>query len=705
MKRIFTFGLFLMVFSLLNTANIYAQPANDNACDALEITLDGAAVIVSNVGATVEAGEENIIPPTSTTCDPGTWCDNNSPTGGAAFNHSMWFKFTAPSTTAANIDICGSTFDSQLALYRATDCADFSSYTLIWATDDQAGCGNDPDNPDLASTIRIECLEAGAEYMVVVDDWQNDAANPVDTGDVVILITTEQKIDPGVNLTNTPTIEQPQCPGGSEGSIDISLISGVEPVTYAWSNGATSQDVSGLTAGTYQVTVTDFCNTTQVASFDLEDPTEPDAIVFAALPIELVHPTHCGDGAYGGQISVPISEGVGPFTYAWSNGDTLGLINGLADGSYTVTVTDNCGINTAVRTYNVGMEAGQDVDLEGTCGSIQIGVDNSSTGGDVSEVTYSTDQSTASGIACRGGGSIARSATWRSFDLANDFGVTGEVNLDGVEVFITSNPNFENAIGVNVKFTAYIASSVLLDDPNLQLIVLDSLETFIPEVPNYTSYVIPLKGQGLGATDILAIKVETLTASPDGHRFDFANNETPTTQQTYITSDDCGIATPILLSSIGFNQQIVMNMFLSNGSGLSYQWDGEVDDPTSPTPTATGMAGGTYSVTITDDACGTTRTDAVEVSCWTVSTEDIVEGTFSISPNPSNGDFIFTNEGAYRDMTIQIFDVQGKLVHTNLMTIGNGESQGLNLTGLAKGIYMAKLSNDNAVETHRLVIQ
>lgn len=703
MKRIFTFGFLLMMFSFLNVSNVMAQPANDNVCDALDITLDGPAVVVSNIDATVEAGEQDIVPPGSTACDPGTWCDNNSPTGGPAFNHSLWFKFVAPASTAVNIDICGSTFDSQLALYKATDCADFSTFEFIYANDDQAGCGIDV---GFSSTIRIECLTAGDTYHIVVDDWQNDATNPVDSGDVVIAITTEMKIDPGVQTTNTPTVVEPLCPGGNEGSIDIELISGVEPVTYLWApGGETTQDISGLAAGTYTVTVTDFCGTSEVTSYDLEDPTEPAAIAFGSYPIEIVHPTHCGSGMRGGQISAPISEGVGPFTYAWSTGDTIGLVTGLADGEVTVTVTDNCGINTAERTYYVGATAGPDIDLETTCGDTQIGVDNAAAGGDITEVTYSTDQTTESGIACRGGGFIARSATWRSFDMATDFGVNDEWSLHGVEVFITSDPNYDLEVGVNVKFTAYIASTVELDDPNLQLITLDSIETFITEVPDYTPYLIPLRASGLGPTDILAVKVETLTSSGDGHRFDFSSNSTQTTQTTYITSDDCGLTTPIKLSDIGFDQQMVMNVFLDNGTGLSYEWGGPVDDPTSATPMALGTETTTYTVTITDDACGTTYTDDVTVSCWTVSTEDLVEESFTISPNPSNGEFIMVNEGASRDMNIQVFDLQGKLVYSNFLNIGSGDTQALNLNGLAKGIYMAKLANNNEVETHRLVIQ
>jgi len=47
------------------------------------------------------------------------------------------------------------------------------------------------------------------------------------------------------------------CNGGSTGSIDLSVTGGSGSYTYLWSNGATTQDISGLSAGTYSVVVTE----------------------------------------------------------------------------------------------------------------------------------------------------------------------------------------------------------------------------------------------------------------------------------------------------------------------------------------------------------------------------------------------------------------------------------------------------------------
>ena len=65
-----------------------------------------------------------------------------------------------------------------------------------------------------------------------------------------------------VTLSNGPVITLVNqtdvlCHGDASGSLDISVVGGSLPYTYNWSNGSTTQDITGLTAGTYTVIVTD----------------------------------------------------------------------------------------------------------------------------------------------------------------------------------------------------------------------------------------------------------------------------------------------------------------------------------------------------------------------------------------------------------------------------------------------------------------
>ncbi|MCB9020321.1 MAG: SprB repeat-containing protein, partial [Chitinophagales bacterium] len=137
--------------------------------------------------------------------------------------------------------------------------------------------------------------------------------------------------------------------GGSNGWIDIQVDGGTSPYTYAWNtvdgspaaDGATTQDLSGLTVGTYSVVVTDN-NAGQVEkSFVLTQPSTPLSAYINSL----------GTGCFGeenGELSVVASGGVPPYQYLWSTSDgsqhadgaTTDALDSLAAGTYDVTVTD-----------------------------------------------------------------------------------------------------------------------------------------------------------------------------------------------------------------------------------------------------------------------------------------------------------------------------------------------------------------------------
>ncbi len=151
----------------------------------------------------------------------------------------------------------------------------------------------------------------------------------------------------GCTKTTSATVTQPPalslsasvtnilCNGGATGAIDLSVSGGVSPYSYAWTNGATTQDISGLTAGTYTVTVTDANGCTKTTSATV---TENGNLMVSATST----PVSCFGGS-NGTVDLTVSGGVSPYTYAWTNGATTQDLSGLAAGTYTVTVTDNVG--------------------------------------------------------------------------------------------------------------------------------------------------------------------------------------------------------------------------------------------------------------------------------------------------------------------------------------------------------------------------
>ncbi len=145
------------------------------------------------------------------------------------------------------------------------------------------------------------------------------------------------------------TINDENC-GSGNGSINIDVLNAVAPVSYSWSNGATTEDLSNLSAGTYTVVVTDANNCSDVMSFTVNNNTGNLAIAGASLGDE-----NCGNA--NGSIDITVSGGAMPYTYSWSNGATTEDVSGLAAGTYDVTVTDGNGC-MASTSYTINNNAG-----------------------------------------------------------------------------------------------------------------------------------------------------------------------------------------------------------------------------------------------------------------------------------------------------------------------------------------------------------
>lgn len=153
----------------------------------------------------------------------------------------------------------------------------------------------------------------------------------------------------------TASVDEASCEDASDGAIDINVSGGTAPYTYNWSNGATSEDLNGVAAGTYVVTVTDANGCTQDASITIGVSVNPVSVAATVTPATNAA---IADGA----INITVTGGVPPYQFSWSNGETTEDITGLTPGTYELTIIDDAGCSY-VFFYQVGARFGVGIDL------------------------------------------------------------------------------------------------------------------------------------------------------------------------------------------------------------------------------------------------------------------------------------------------------------------------------------------------------
>lgn len=154
--------------------------------------------------------------------------------------------------------------------------------------------------------------------------------------------------DNGCTFVDTVDINQPDelvlsliptnvlCYGEATGSIDLTVTGGVPNYTYLWNNGFTTEDISNLVAGLYEVAVTDDHNCVMMGNLTITQPQDTMSFTVDVFNVE------CNNGT-NGTIDLFMFGGTAPYSYLWSNGATSSSIDNLTAGYYAFTTTDNNG--------------------------------------------------------------------------------------------------------------------------------------------------------------------------------------------------------------------------------------------------------------------------------------------------------------------------------------------------------------------------
>jgi len=199
-------------------------------------------------------------------------------------------------------------------------------------------------SPDLPIGIRGEGISCNPDNTNPVDTTSmpvDTTSMPVDTTSMPV-DTTSMPVDTTDNGSNPPfpdsdltaqfAVQNISCTGANDGIIVLKAENGIPPYNYSWSNGATTSSIENLLPGTYTVQVID------QTGFIIEHTviiTEPDVL---SLQISKTNASQAG--ATDGIGRAIVTGGITPYSFAWSNGGTIGTQKNLAEGAYSLTVTD-----------------------------------------------------------------------------------------------------------------------------------------------------------------------------------------------------------------------------------------------------------------------------------------------------------------------------------------------------------------------------
>ena len=159
---------------------------------------------------------------------------------------------------------------------------------------------------------------------------------PVDTMTTTPVDTTDNsgETPPFVDsdLTAQIAVQNISCQGANDGIIVLKVENGSPPYTYTWSTGATTSSIENLFPGEYTVQIRDQTGFTIERTITILEP--------GVLIVQISKANASQAGASDGKGRAIITGGTAPFSYNWSNQGTTAEQTGLAEGTYSLTVTD-----------------------------------------------------------------------------------------------------------------------------------------------------------------------------------------------------------------------------------------------------------------------------------------------------------------------------------------------------------------------------
>ena len=510
------------------------------------------------------------------------------PAGGTPGYTYAWSD--GGSATAIRNDLAGGMY--QVTVTDANNCFEVVDVEILSPTeivlqltlDNNVSCGGGADG---MATVSGSGGAGGIDFLWSSGSFPtNPTATGLSAGWVTVTATDANgciKVD-SIELTEPTPISlvtdstDVTCNGFDTGTATVLPTGGAGGFTYQWDANANNQvtsTASTLTAGTYDVTVTDANMCEEIISVTV---LEPPVLTIDVTAVDAI----CFGEANGESVVVP-TGGTPNFAYEWSDGNLSDERDDMVAGTYTVTVTDTNGC-TISETITIGSPTELTVDLT----SIDI---------------ECFGQNTGSTTATAGGGAGNYSYLWSdnqttpmaSTLVANTYTVTvTDDNMCTVTESITINQPAEFSISNNV-ITNVDCNSASTGGVDITI----------------TGGIAPLTYSWTGGStmeDLSLVAAGTYTVL-------VTDANMCTVQQTYTIGEPDALALSFTPSNVGcfMGNDGMIDVEATGGVGnYSYLWtfpDGSTDDPEDLQM----ISAGTYTVLVTDGN-GCTITDMVNIT-------------------------------------------------------------------------------------------
>ena len=364
---------------------------------------------------------------------------------------------------------------------------------------------------------------------------------------------------------------------GNNGAIDITVTGGTGTLSYAWTGPggftSTSEDITGLAAGDYDLTVTDANGCVLPVTITVGQTANTLAQTNAV--------TLAGCGVNNGAIDLTVTGGVGTLSYAWTGpgGFTANTedITGLAAGNYSVLITDanGCTLTATIAVGNVNSTLAQThVTTDATCVGNNGAIDITVTGG-TGTLTY----------AWTGPGGFTSASEDLTGLAAGDYDLTV---TDGNGCVLPVTITVGQTANTLAQTNAVTLAGCGVNNGAIDLTVTGNSGTLSyawTGPGGFTSTSEDITGLAAGNYSVTVTDANgcTLTATIA------VGNVNSTLAQTHVTTD---------ATCVGNNGAI--DITVTGGAGtLSYAWTGP-GGFTSTSEDITGLAAGDYDLTVTD---------------------------------------------------------------------------------------------------------